>query len=402
MKKAVVFDAAAQSEPTSTDRARRAGVWSFMTTLVALLPVLVGCGTYTAGAAQVARQSRSPMPTAQPTSTAPLAPPVGVSVQGTRFYSQGHVITLVGASHSSLEYSCSGDGHFTLADFQAMRNWGMNVVRIPLSSEFWANAGNDCPGYRQTVIQAVTNARAAHLFVIVDLHWSAPFDTPNDQKHGGVQCPMPDTGKDVAFWQALAALYRDDLGVLFDLYGEPVDISWSTWLNGGTISSGCYIIGGPSPQQELGTYQAIGMRALVARVRAIAPKNVLILGGLEWGYDLSGILRGFAVQGTNLVYDTHPFDYANKQPSDWPLAFGATAQAYPVIAGEFGSYSCGTDYIAQAIIYFNAHHISWLAWTWGPYSCSTPSLLAAWPDVPSVPYGSYFKQQMLRVSTSSK
>lgn len=367
-----------------------------MIVVVATLPAIAGCGTSSASASQQVLHSRVTAPAATPT-TPPMSP-VGVSVQGTRFVSQGHVVTLVGANHSSLEYSCSGDGHFTLADFQAMRGWGMNVVRIPLSSEFWANAGNDCPGYRQTVTQAVTNARAAHLFVIVDLQWSAPFDTRDDQKRGGVQCPMPDTGKDVAFWQDLATRYRDDPGVLFDLLGEPFNISWSTWLNGGSISSGCYIIGGPSLQQEFGSYRAIGMRALVAKVRAIAPDNVIILGGIDWGYDLSGILQGFALQGANLVYDTHPFDYSGKQPGDWPLAFGDTAHQYPVIASEFGSYSCGTDYIAQAVTYFTAHNISWLAWTWGPYSCSTPSLLAAWPDVPSVPYGSYLKQQMLQVA----
>src|SRR5262249_6092710 len=197
------------------------------------------------------------------------------------------------------------------------------------------------------------------LFGVVEREGSARVDLPADRARGGVQCPMPDAGKDLAMWKDIAALYRDDTGVLFDLYGEPFDISWSTWLNGGTISSGCYIIGGPSLRKEVGTYRAIGMRALVAKVRAIAPDNVIILAGLNWGYDLSGLLRGFALQGTNLVYDTHPFDYSNKQPSDWPAAFGSASQHYPVIAAEFGSYSCGTSYIAQAIGYFNAHHISW-------------------------------------------
>jgi len=395
MKTSAVKNVASRSQRSTMCRAY---LWSFTIALVTFLPVLAGCGTSIASANQGVQQPPLSLSTAQPTLTP--KPPVGVSVQGTRFYSEGHVVTLVGVNHSSLEYSCSGDGHFTATDFQAMRSWGMNVIRITLSSEFWANAGNACPDYRQTVIHAIDNARAAHLFVIVDLQWSAPFDTPADRTRGGVQCPMPDTGKDVAFWQNLAMLYHDDPGVLFDLYGEPFDISWSTWLKGGTISSGCYIIGGPSLQKELGTYRAIGMRALVAKVRALAPENVLILGGLEWGYDLSGILQGFALHGSNLVYDTHPFDYGSKQPADWPQAFGATAKQYAVIADEFGSYTCSTDYIARAIKYFQAHHISWLAWTWGPYSCSSPSLLAAWPSTPSVPYGSYIKQQMLQVSAS--
>jgi hypothetical protein len=250
------------------------------------------------------------------------------------------------------------------------------------------------------VQQVVANARAAHLFVILDLQWSAPFNTPNDQKTGGVQCPMPDTGKDAAMWQDVARLYRNDTGVLFDLYGEPHDVSWDTWFHGGTVTQGCYIIGGPTTEMEHGTYQAIGMNALVQQIRTIAPNNVLVVGGATWGYDLSGIRNGFALADTNILYDTHPFNYSNKQPYDWYRAFGHTSLKYPVIASEFGSYDCGTGYIGQAIDYFTAHHISWLAWSWQSGSCAGPSLLADWTGNPSVPYGSYIRQRMLAVTAA--
>jgi endoglucanase len=372
--------------------ARRRAQLAFL----ALAIALVACGS-THPTASRPTATATPISTVSPTAT-PV--PVGLSVQGTRFYSQGHAVTLVGVNHSAFEYSCAGDGHFTPADFQAMKSWGANVVRIPLSSEYWANAGGACPAYHETVRQAIASARAAGLFVIVDLQWNAPFDLPRDRTHGGVQCQMPDTGKDVTLWQDFAALYRDDTGVLFDLFGEPHDVSWSTWLNGGWVANGCDIIGSQPLQIEPGSYHAIGMRDLVAKIRAIAPQNVIIIPGLTWGYDLSGITQGFALQGTNLVYDTHPFDYSNKQPGDWPSAFGSAAQRYPVMVGEFGSYDCGTSYIAQAIGYFNAHHISWLAWAWWPGSCSGPSLLADWSGAPSVPYGSYIKQQMLAAGQS--
>lgn len=365
--------------------------------VVLALTVLASCDTPNAAVVQTPSQGN---PTAKAGTPTSIPDPIGVSVQGTRFYSQGHPITLVGVNRSSLEYSCTGDEHLTLADFQAMRQWGANAVRLPTSSEFWANAGGSCPTYHATVQHVVANARAAHLFVILDLQWSAPFDLPQDRTSGGVQCPMPDTGKDLAMWQDIARLYRNDTGVLFDLYGEPYDIAWSTWLNGGTITEGCYVIGGPSLTKENGTYQAIGMRALVKHIRAIAPDNVIVAGGTNWGYDLAGIHSGFALPGSNIVYDTHPFDYGNKQPYDWYRAFGQTAANYAVISSEFGSYNCGTHYISEAISYFTAHHISWLAWTWQQGACSGPSLLADWSGNPSVPYGSYIKQRMLAVAAA--
>jgi endoglucanase len=363
--------------------------------IAAALMALVSCDTSNASVAQQASQATYTSRIAIPSSIPDL---IGVSIQGTRFYSQGRPITLLGVNRSSLEYSCAGDGHFTLSDFQAMRKWGMNAVRIPISSEFWANAGGSCPGYHETLQQAVAGARAAHLFVILDLQWSAPFDLPADRAHGGVQCPMPDTGKDASMWQEVAKLYHNDTGVLFDLFGEPFDVSWSTWLNGGVITGGCYIIGGPTLTKEAGKYQAIGMRALVQLVRANAPDSVIIVSGTSWGYDLSGLDSGFALADKNIAYDTHPFDYSNKQPSDWYRAFGHASTRYAVIAAEFGSYDCGTHYNDQAISYFVTHQISWLAWAWQPGPCSGPSLLADWSGAPSVPYGAYIRAQMLALA----
>lgn len=124
------------------------------------------CGAPPAAVSQRTAQVTPTAATATPTT---VPDPNGVSVQGTQLYHQGRAITLVGFNRTSLEYSCTGDEHLKLADFQAMRQWGANIVRLPTSSEFWANAGGACPTYRATVQQVVASARAAHLFVILDL-----------------------------------------------------------------------------------------------------------------------------------------------------------------------------------------------------------------------------------------
>lgn len=313
---------------------------------------------------------------------------------------QGQTVTLIGASHSSLEYSCTGDGHMSIADFQLMRSWGMNAVRLPVSSEFWADSGNDCPQYHQTVEQTISNAESAGLYVILDLQWNAPFDTPYDRQHGGEQCPLPDTGKDTQFWRDIAALYKNNTGVLFDIFGEPHDISWSQWYNGGSITNLCMLIGGSSNGQVVpGTYTAVGMQAMTNTIRAIAPNNIIVAAGINWGYDLSGLGEGYALNGGNIIYDTHPFNYGGKQPSNWTNDFGRFTGTYVIIAGEFGSYDCGTSYISAAITYFNAHHMSWLAWAWNNYGCGGPALLSNWNGTPSQPYGAYIKTQMLQVTT---
>jgi len=317
-----------------------------------------------------------------------------LAVHGTRIVDGiGKTVTLVGATDYSLEFECSGDGHFQLADFQAMRSWGMNTVRITLSSAFWRNLDGKCPSYQATVEAAVANAEAAGMYVIITLQWDAPFSLPQDATTGGAQCPLPDATYDVRFWQDIAEIYQNDPRVIFDLFSEPHDIDWSQWENGGTITSNCALY--PLPH----TYQAIGMPALAMKVRAIAPSNIIILSGAGWGYDLSGVQAAGLAPTTNLLYGTHPFNHTggSQQPGDWYRAFGATAAHLPVIATEFGSYDCQTGYIAQAIHYFESLHMSFIAWAWTTGSCATPSLLANWSGAPTTPYGAYIRQQILRM-----
>lgn len=345
---------------------------------------------------------RTPLPSPKRRMAIRLPQPTfsALRVEGTHIVNANNeVVMLIGAARSSLEYFCAGDGHFQLADFQAMRSWGMNVVRIPLSSAFWANLDGACPNYHQTVEAAVSNAEAAGLYVILDLHWNAPFALPQDATGGGGQYPMPDTGKDVAFWQDIATLYRSDPAVIFELFNEPHHISWDTWYGGGPVWTQIY--DGASIEDQIGTYQAIGMQALVEMVRAIAPDNLISISGVYWGFDLSGLSDGYSLQASNIVYSTHPYDYGDKQLINWPSAFGDIANQTATISTEFGSYDCQTGYISQAISYFEEHLMSWIAWDWNPGSCSDPSLLVDWSGTPNAPYGAFIRLKMIQATQDS-
>ena len=370
--------------------------------MVTALGVALTSGTFrgTSSTGTLSTTTSLPAATATPT-LAPTPTPATVpalSIKGTQIVdATGKTVLLLGATRSSLEYECKGDGHFQVADFQAMKTWGMNVVRIPLWSKYWLHQdpSDPCLNYQQTVAAAVANAEAVGFYVIIDLHWNAPSlaaPEPNRDGSPNHQYDMPDVAHDLPFWQAVAAIYKDDPHVIFEPYAEPHYISWSTWLNGGMVTS----ISGYA-------YQAIGMQALTDAIRAIAPHTLLILSGNDWGYDLSGIPT-YHVKGTNILYGTHPFNYLGKQAPNWPNNFGNVAHSYPVIATEFGSYDCKTTYNTEAIHYFNQLHISWLAWEWGSGACdgsSGPYLISDWSGTPAAPYGQYIHDQMLALSKSA-
>ena len=269
-----------------------------------------------------------------------------------------------GLDRPSLEWSATGD-HLSQADYQLMASWKANVVRIPLNQDFWLQASPAYSAqYAQTVDQQVQWAEAAGMDVVLDLHWSDEGDFANS---AGPQ-RMADANS-VTFWQQVAAKYQEDGRVLFELYNEPHDVSWDVWLNGGSSGDG---------------YTVAGMQQLYNAVRAAGAENLVLIGGLQFAFDLSGVAQT-PVQGHNIVYVTHPYNEPNKQPSTWDTAFGNLAATVPVFATEFGdgTGSCATDYDSAFIAYANSHGISWSGWAWYPSSCTFPSLISDWSATPT-------------------
>ena len=81
---------------------------------------------------------------------------------------------------------------------------------------------------------------------------------------------------------------------------------------------------------------------LTALVRVTGANNVVIVSGNNYAYDLSGI-PNYALTGYNIVYNTHPYDFPSKQPSDWDSNLANLIGNYPIMATEFGDYSCNIN-----------------------------------------------------------
>jgi endoglucanase len=290
--------------------------------------------------------------------------PGGYSVVGATIYDANHVPHLFhGVDRPSLEWSPSGD-QLSLSDFQLMASWKANVVRIALNQDFWLSASPKFdPGYAAVVDQSVKWAEKAGLDVILDLHWSDRGDfnqTPNQQR-------MADAHS-IDFWKSVAATYKGDGRVMFELYNEPHDVAWSVWLNGGPSGDG---------------FTVAGMQQLYDAVRSTSAENLVFIGGLQFAYDLSGVPSN-RVNGHNIVWVTHPYNQPNKQPANWDTGFGFLTATDPVMATEFGDVTgCGTSYYASFLSYADAHKTSWSGWAWYVSGCSFPSIIADWSGTPT-------------------
>ncbi|MEO5731036.1 MAG: cellulase family glycosylhydrolase [Byssovorax sp.] len=292
--------------------------------------------------------------------------PDGYYVQGNTIYDASNVPhVLHGIARPSMEWSATGE-HMGTADFQIMKSWGARVLRIALNQDFWLpGAAKHNGAYVGNVDNAVKQARQLGLDVILDLHWS---DKGNLQEANPGQQRMADQNS-ITFWTDVATKYKGDGRVLFELYNEPHDVSWDVWLSGGSSGDG---------------FNAVGMQQLYNAVRATGADNLVIIGGLDFAFDLSGV-PSHRVQGYNIVYASHPYDFPGKQPANWEKAWGFLAATDPVALTEFGTFNCSTSYTSQLIQAADAKKVSWTAWAWYPGGCGFPALVNDWNGTPSEP-----------------
>ena len=215
-----------------------------------------------------------------------------VHVSGNRLVnSAGSLVVLHGVDRSGTEYECLGNGFFDgpndQASITAMKNWGINAVRVPLNEACWNGASYIPAAYRganyQSAIKAyVSLLNANGMVAILDLHWSdGQYVGPGSgcsSANAVCQKPMPDTAQSVSFWRSVAKVFKGNHAVIFDLFNEPFPQAangnnegeaWQCWLHGGTPCVGI-------------PYPVAGMQTLVNAVRGTGASNVIMLGGLGW------------------------------------------------------------------------------------------------------------------------
>ena len=313
---------------------------------------------------------------------------LSIRVQGNRLVDgNGHLVRLLGVNRSSFEYACAQgwgiwEGPTDDASIGAMKAWHVNTVRVPLNEACWLGLPNVKPEYRsapyrQAVLAYVQRLHAAGLYVIVDLHWNAP----GDQRALGQQ-PLADTDHSPAFWRSVAVAFRADHAVLFDLYNEPHDVSWSCWRSGCTMPAG---------------WTAAGMQQLVNAVRSTGSRQPLLLGGLNWGNDLSGWLRWRpADPARQVVASVHVYETnaCGTEPC-WDSVIGRVAKYVPVVSGEIGQGRCAHDFIDRYMAWADAHGVSYLAWGWNVWGCELPGLITNYDGTPTSTYGEGFRAHLL-------
>jgi len=275
----------------------------------------------------------------------------------------GHPVILRGLARAGLNAKpyVENDSHLDAANFDAMKSWGANIVRIYLGQQFWLS--NECEYvnyYPRKVDQVVDWITSRGMVALLDLNWN----TRNSCLKSKGQ-KMADTGS-ITFWHEVATRYKDNPLVAFDLYNEPHGITWSVWRDGGQIVD-----------VDL-TWTAAGMQQMYDAVRETGAQNLVFVSGNVWANMPPP--SQYQLTGSNIVYATHWYTCPNDPPPTCttsdpynPAPPGKRLNAWlplmtthPVVITEFGwpDSNDGT-YTKNVIDWAASHHAGWIAYHWG-------------------------------------
>lgn len=256
----------------------------------------------------------------------------------------GNLVTLRGVSIIAPEYATSNPYNpKTPAEYiswlaDSTRGWYSRILRIPVCGI------NTTPSIAYNFIDPlVQQAIGLGLYVIIDFH------NVTDYGSGGTSQTTV-----LNFWKYFAPKYADSSNVLFEVYNEPINpADWSQWK----------------------TF----IQPVVNAIRAIAPKNIILMGSPQWSTYVNYAVSN-PISGGDIVYVYHI--YPNQGTPTYSLLnskFGNAANSIPVMITEFGwnqnaSYSDAITYGTTSKwglpfrTYIDAHPtISWVNWVFDNY-----------------------------------
>ena len=332
----------------------------------------------------------------------------------------GHIVTLHGVNVHGTQWDCVQQrpqifGFPHDAAFAAgIASWKANAVRIPLNEDCWLgdpalDPSVSGPSYQQAIEAFVATLHAAGLYAILDLQVvrvGTPF--ANDQP------PMADAARSALFWQSLASAFRSDGAVVFDAYNEPfldgsnvvllgssggpAPSAWDCWRDGCAVQW-------TKSQQDVRTYQALGMQGLVDAIRGTGATQPIVLSGLAYANRLGGWSAHVPNDPRNgLTAGFHNYKGEACDATCWSNTIGPLASSYPVLTTEMGEMDCNTDYVGPYMNWADTQNgsVSYLAWKWtvnggSSSSCGNDSLgmIYDWSGSPT-PYGAGIRLHFLQ------
>ncbi|MFG6458714.1 carbohydrate-binding protein [Roseateles sp. BYS96W] len=196
---------------------------------------------------------------------AALADVSPLSVSGNKILAGGQPASFAGNSLFWSNTGWGGEKYYNANVVGWLKSdWKSKVVRVAMGVDETQGYLADPAGNKARVKAVVDAAIANDMYVIIDWHSHHAENYRNEA---------------IAFFQEMARTYGNHNHVIYEVYNEPLNISWS-----GTLK--------PYAQ------------AVISAIRAIDPDNLIIVGTPNWSQDVDVASRD-PISGSNIAYTLH-------------------------------------------------------------------------------------------------
>ncbi len=284
----------------------------------ALLSVFAGCGTGSEGKTSMQRTE------------AAVTVGCGPSLHGKLHVEQGVLSDINGEAFQLRGVSTHGIGwypdYINAGAMKSIRDAGGNAVRIAMYTDADRGFLTEPERSMSLMRQAIENARAMDLYVIVDWHILEDGD-PNEH-----------LDEAITFFDAIASHYPEDPAVLYEICNEPNGVAWDSVLS--YAYAICHVI------------------------RQYSPEAVLILGTPKYSSDLNAAMEE-PFPRDNILYAWH---YYAGEHGSYDVLKKALDAKFPVMVSEWGigKDSSGAPALEDGkkfADYLNENKVSWCAWS---------------------------------------
>ena len=144
-------------------------------------------------------------------------------------------------------------------------DWNTTIVRAAMGVEDPGGYLDNKAANKNRVKTIVDAAIDEGLYVIIDWHSHHAEDNTNEA---------------VLFFQEMADLYGEHDNVIYEVYNEPLDISWSNIIKPYAVS-------------------------VITTIRAIDPDNLIVVGTPEWSQRIDLAAADPIIGFSNIAYTLH-------------------------------------------------------------------------------------------------